>query len=85
MPFAIGIAGSYQKGRGAVGWAWAINGLFTVLGSVLSVVAATYIGFVLTIYASFLLYIFAGLLLPRFALLTLHEDQPILLNSQAGA
>ncbi|WP_417909716.1 hypothetical protein [Candidatus Electronema sp. PJ] len=85
MPFAIGIAGSYQKGRGAVGWAWAINGLFTVLGSVLSVVAATYIGFVLTIYASFLLYIFAGLLLPRFALLTLHEDQPILLDSPAGA
>lgn len=69
MPFAIGIAGSYQKGRGAVGWAWAVNGLFTVLGGVLSVVAATYFGFTLTIYAAFLLYLFAGLLLPRFAAL----------------
>ena len=67
MPFAIGIAGSYEKGKGAVGWAWAVNGLFTVLGSVLSVLAATYIGFMLTLFATFMLYVFAGFLLPRFA------------------
>ena len=67
MPFAIGIAGSHAKGRGAVGWAWAVNGLFTVLGSVLSVLAATYFGFVLTLFAAFTLYILAGFLLPRFA------------------
>ena len=66
MPFAIGIAGSYEKGRGAVGWAWAVNGLFTVLGSVLGVLSATYFGFVLTLYATFTLYIIAGILLPRF-------------------
>lgn len=66
MPFAIGIAGSYEKGRGAVGWAWAVNGLFTVLGSVLSVVAAIYIGFVMTLFGTFTLYIAAGFLLPRF-------------------
>ena len=69
MPFAIGIAGSYEKGRGAVGWAWAVNGLFTVLGSVLSVVAAIYIGFILTLLAIFILYLLAGFLLPRFATL----------------
>ncbi len=67
MPFAIGIAGSHAKGRGAVGWAWAVNGLFTVLGSVLSVLAATYFGFVFTLFAAFTLYILAGFLLPRFA------------------
>lgn len=67
MPFAIGIAGSHAKGRGAVGWAWAVNGLFTVLGSVLSVLAATYFGFVLTLSGAFLIYILAGLLLPGFA------------------
>ncbi|MCI5160214.1 MAG: hypothetical protein D3906_17695 [Candidatus Electrothrix sp. AUS1_2] len=66
MPFAIGIAGSHAKGRGAVGWAWAVNGLFTVLGSVLSVVAATYFGFLLTLSAAFLIYILAGFLLPGF-------------------
>lgn len=67
MPFAIGIAGSHAKGKGAVGWAWAVNGLFTVLGSVLSVLAATYFGFLLTLSAAFLIYILAGILLPRFA------------------
>ncbi|RWX51158.1 hypothetical protein VU01_11972 [Candidatus Electrothrix marina] len=67
MPFAIGIAGSHTKGRGAVGWAWAVNGLFTVLGSVLSVLAATYFGFILTLSGAFLMYILAGLLLSGFA------------------
>jgi accessory gene regulator protein AgrB len=76
MPFALGIAGSYQKGRGAVGWAWAVNGLFTVLGSVLSLVAATYFGFVLTIYVAFALYLLAGFLLPQFARLPQQEVSP---------
>ncbi len=67
MPFAIGIASSYERGRGAVGWAWAVNGLFTVLGSVVSVVTAIYIGFTLTLLMAFAVYILAALLLPRFA------------------
>ncbi|WP_446010972.1 hypothetical protein [Candidatus Electrothrix sp.] len=67
MPFAIGIASSHGKGRGAVGWAWAINGLFTVLGSVLSVLAATYFGFLLTLGVAFVIYILAGFLLPFFS------------------
>ena len=67
MPFAVGIASSYQKGRGAVGWAWAVNGLFTVLGSVFSILLAMYIGFTATLYLAFGLYVLAGFLLPRFA------------------
>ncbi len=67
MPFAIGIAGSYKNGKGAVGWAWAINGLFTVLGGVCSIVLAIYIGFFQTMMLAFLVYVLAGLLLPRFA------------------
>jgi len=67
MPFALGIAGSYDKGRGAVGWAWAVNGLFTVLGSVFSILLAIYIGFTGTLYFAFALYLLAGVLLPRFA------------------
>jgi spermidine synthase len=67
MPFAIGIAGSRTKGKGAVGWAWAINGLFTVLGGVCSIVLAIYIGFFNTLMIAFAIYVLAGLLLPRFA------------------
>lgn len=67
MPFALGIAGSYEKGGGAVGWAWAVNGLFTVLGSISCIIAAIYIGFVSTLFVAFALYVLAGLLLPRFS------------------
>lgn len=67
MPFAIGIAGSHKKGKGAVGWAWAINGLFTVLGGVCSIVLAIYIGFFNTLMIAFAIYMVAGLLLPRFS------------------
>lgn len=67
MPFAIGIAGSHRNGKGAVGWAWAINGLFTVLGGVFSIVMAIYLGFFYTLLIAFFLYLLAGVLLPRFA------------------
>ena len=67
MPFAIGIAGSHRNGKGAVGWAWAINGLFTVLGGVCSIVLAIYIGFSQTLFLAFILYLLAAILLPRFA------------------
>jgi hypothetical protein len=67
MPFAIGIAGSHDKGKGAVGWAWAINGLFTVLGGVCSIVLAIYIGFFDTLMIAFIIYVLAGMLLPRFS------------------
>ena len=67
MPFAIGIAGSHENGKGAVGWAWAINGLFTVLGGVCSIVLAIYVGFFNTLMIAFAIYILAGFLLPRFS------------------
>lgn len=67
MPFTLGIASSHEKGRGAVGWAWAVNGLFTVLGSVISIVTAIYIGFISTLMVAFFIYILAGVLLSRFS------------------
>ena len=67
MPFAIGIASSHKNGKGAVGWAWAINGLFTVLGGVCSIVLAIYAGFFITLMIAFVIYIIAGMLLPRFS------------------
>ncbi len=53
-----------QKGKGAVGWAWAINGLFAVLGGVCSIVLAIYAGFFNTLMIAFAIYIIAGILLP---------------------
>ncbi len=73
MPFALGIAGSYGKGAGAVGWAWAVNGLFTVLGSISCIVAAIYIGFTATLMIAFAIYVLAGILLPRFS--TIAEEE----------
>ncbi len=67
MPFALGIAGSHEKGSGAVGWAWAINGLFTVIGSIASIIAAIYIGFTATLMVAFAIYVLAAFLLPRFS------------------
>ncbi|BHH84221.1 spermidine synthase family protein [Desulforhopalus sp. 52FAK] len=67
MPFAVGIAGSHKNGKGAVGWAWAVNGLFTVLGGVVSVVMAIYVGFFMTLAIALSLYLVAGVLLPRFS------------------
>ncbi len=74
MPFALGIAGSYEKGSGAVGWAWAVNGLFTVLGSISCIIAAIYIGFTATLLVAFGVYILAGILLPRFS--TVSSSEP---------
>ena len=67
MPFALGIAGSFEKGSGAVGWAWAVNGLCTVLGSITCIIAAIYVGFTVTLMVAFGLYVLAGILLPRFS------------------
>lgn len=75
MPFALGIAGSYEKGGGAVGWAWAVNGLFTVLGSITCIIAAIYVGFMSTLMVAFALYVLAGMLLPRFSTMAV-EDLP---------
>jgi len=34
MPFPLGIAALDRKPRGAVAWAWSMNGLFTAIGGV---------------------------------------------------
>lgn len=57
MPFPLGILAIRKQPRGAIAWAWGINGLFTVIGGLLSVLLSIYIGFkatlliVLAIYA----------------------------------
>lgn len=49
MPFPLGILIVERHPRGAVAWAWGLNGLFTVIGSLASVVLGMTIGFRSTI------------------------------------
>lgn len=59
MPFPLGILTIQAQPRGAIGWAWAMNGLFTVVGGLTSVLASIYIGFQWTLVLAMLIYLVA--------------------------
>src|SRR5690606_39241983 len=63
MPFPIGITLASTKPDGTVAWCWAMNGLFTIVGGLASVVLSLYLGFNLTIVLAASLYVVAVLLL----------------------
>ena len=48
MAFPLGILCVEQHSRSAVAWAWGINGLFTVIGGLASVLLSIYVGFTVT-------------------------------------
>jgi len=57
MPFPLGILVVADKPRGAVAWAWAMNGLMTVVGGILSVVGFIYLGFRATFLIALAIYV----------------------------
>lgn len=57
MPFPLGILALERQPRGAIPWAWGLNGLFTVVGGFMSVVLAIFIGFRNTVLVALLLYV----------------------------
>jgi hypothetical protein len=63
MPMPLGIRFLKQEGWPIISWAWAINGYFTVIGSALSVVLASTLGFGVVFYSAVLLYLAAPLFL----------------------
>ena len=65
MPFPLGIARSHKLASGIFGWAWAINGFFTVFGGAASLIASLYLGFTQTLIICFLIYFLAGILFTR--------------------
>ena len=65
MPFPLGIARTHELADGVFGWAWAINGFFTVLGGVTCLVASLYLGFTQTLIICFMIYFLAGILFTR--------------------
>jgi hypothetical protein len=56
MPFPIGVLAIADKPRGAVAWAWGMNGLFTVVGGLGSVLLSLFFGFNAAIYTALSLY-----------------------------
>jgi hypothetical protein len=59
MPFPLGILAIERQSRGAVAWAWGMNGLFTAVGGLLSVLASLRFGFNATIFFALFLYVVA--------------------------
>lgn len=62
MPFPLGILGLQRKPAGAIAWAWAMNGLFTVVGGIASVLLSIYCGFRITLCVAMAIYICAAIL-----------------------
>jgi hypothetical protein len=62
MPFPIGVLAIADKPRGAIAWAWGMNGLFTVVGGLGSVLLSLFIGFNAAIYTALSLYALALLI-----------------------
>ncbi len=59
MPFPLGILSVEGQPSGAVAWAWGLNGIFTVVGGLASVLCSMMWGFQLTIVAALLVYALA--------------------------
>ena len=59
MPFPIGVLALADQPRGAIAWAWGMNGLFTVVGGLGSVLISLYYGFSAAVVVALALYALA--------------------------
>ena len=62
MPFPLGILSVERLSRAAVAWAWGMNGLFTVIGGLASILISLFLGFRVALFAGLFIYLIAGLL-----------------------
>jgi spermidine synthase len=65
MCFPLGILAVSKQPEGAVAWAWGMNGLFTVVGGISSVIISIYLGFNATLVLGASIYILAFFLFQR--------------------
>jgi hypothetical protein len=65
MPFPLGILELRAKPRGAIAWAWSMNGLLTTVGGVLTAVSSLWFGFRTTTLAALGVYALAAIALAR--------------------
>lgn len=59
MPFPLGILTIEKQPRGSIAWAWAMNGLFTVIGGLCSVLFSIFYGFQATLVIAIAVYLLA--------------------------
>jgi spermidine synthase len=59
MPFPLGILIAERQPAGAIAWAWGLNGLFTVVGSLASVLLGMSVGFQAAILVALAIYVIA--------------------------
>jgi hypothetical protein len=64
MPLPLGVLAIQSRPKGAVAWAWGMNGAFTVIGGVLSVALSLLFGFTITLLIAVGMYIVAALVYP---------------------
>lgn len=64
MPFPLGILAIEHHPRGAIAWAWGMNGLFTVAGGFVSMLLSVAYGFNAAIYIALALYLLAVVVYP---------------------
>jgi len=65
MPFPTGIKALGRESAHFIPWAWGVNGFFTVIGSVITIMLSMALGFKVVIVLAALLYLAALFLLPR--------------------
>ena len=66
MPFPLGILAIRHQPKGSIAWAWGMNGLFTVVGGLTSVLLSIFLGFRVTIMIALIIYCLAWLLFGQF-------------------
>lgn len=59
MPFPMGVLTIENKPQGTIAWAWALNGLFTVVGGVFCAIFSVYFGFIATMFVAVAAYVVA--------------------------
>ncbi len=56
MPLPLGILAIKDQPKGAIPWAWGLNGLFTLVGGLLSVLSSIFLGFKITLLLAICVY-----------------------------
>ena len=80
MPFPLGILSLENLPRGAVAWAWGMNGLFTVIGGLAGVVLSIIWGFQITLLIASFQYIIAFLVFAKIRSVPLYHEKVVHLS-----
>ncbi len=84
MPFPLGILALEHRARGAIAWAWGMNGVFTVVGGLLSVLMSLAYGFSATIAFALVLYAIALCLYRPMRDVVTGHSRPTIATSSSG-